>query len=129
MRMWCVEARVMCRSHLLAEHLELHMFHTAIMQGKSLTGYITGGKLDPFYIHLRHEELVEEMKRRGWTGHKTPLENFDVPEKYHIHSTLDSVECMNVLYSRCLKCRELQDEAERFGLPSHPDLSLAPVQR
>ena len=28
MRMWMVNPRIMCRQHLLGEHVEIHMFHS-----------------------------------------------------------------------------------------------------
>lgn len=45
MRMWMVPPELMCRQHLLGEHVELHMFVGAINKGTSvvtLPGYCEG---------------------------------------------------------------------------------------
>ena len=56
----------MCRQHLLEEHAEIHMFIGAISRGKSVNGYLQKGLLEIHNLYDRHEELVEEMKRRGY---------------------------------------------------------------
>lgn len=66
----------LCRKHLLAEHRELHGLWNVLTQGKR--GYRNHpetrrweGKLAA--LHARHETLVAEMTRRGWT-HSSPLD-------------------------------------------------------
>lgn len=71
MRMWNLPPKIMCRKHLLGEHLELHMMIGAIKKGKNISGYLRG-LYDPSQIPKRHEELVEEMKRRRY-NHKSPI--------------------------------------------------------
>ena len=46
MRMWMVDPRIMCRQHLLGEHVEIHMFVGAISRGKSVKGYLEKGLLE-----------------------------------------------------------------------------------
>lgn len=72
MRMWMVDPKLMCRKHLLGEHVELHMIVGAINKGKSLEGFLVDNMLEPRSIIRRHEELAEEMARRGY-NHKSPL--------------------------------------------------------
>jgi len=71
MRMWMVNPKIMCRQHLLGEHVEIHMFVGTLSRGKSVKGYLEKGLLEVHNLYWRHEELVEEMKRRGtvhpWT--------------------------------------------------------------
>ena len=76
MRIWDISPKCLCRSHLLGEHRELHAIWTIITERKK--GYSKHpetirwqGKLKAMY--LRHEELVKEMKDRGYE-HKSPLE-------------------------------------------------------
>ncbi len=75
MRIWDIPPEKLYRNHLLGEHRELHAIWAILMQGKK--GYSNQpeatrwkGKLKS--LHLRHEKLVEEMKRRGYQ-HNSPL--------------------------------------------------------
>ena len=76
MRIWDLEPGILCRNHLLGEHLELHCIWTVITQGKK--GYSRHpetlrwvGRLKALY--LRHEKLVAEMESRGY-NHISPLD-------------------------------------------------------
>lgn len=76
MRIWDVEPALLCRQHLLGEHRELHAIWTVLQRGTK--GYSRHpetrrweGKLAALY--LRHDALVVEMTRRGYT-HASPLE-------------------------------------------------------
>jgi hypothetical protein len=75
-RIWDIEPALLCRSHLLGEHRELHGLWNILTKG--LTGYSRHpetrrweGRLAALY--LRHEALVTEMDRRGYT-HRSPLD-------------------------------------------------------
>ncbi|HEY1074635.1 MAG TPA: pyrimidine dimer DNA glycosylase/endonuclease V [Patescibacteria group bacterium] len=75
MRIWDVTPRCLCRQHLLGEHRELHALWSIIQNHK--TGYQSHpetkrwvGKLAA--LHKRHDDLVNEMLRRGYT-HSSPL--------------------------------------------------------
>jgi hypothetical protein len=72
MRMWRVAPELMCRAHLLDEHLSVHMFASRLCTGKNVDGYISGGLLEPARLFARHEQLVVEMDRRGF-NHRTPM--------------------------------------------------------
>jgi hypothetical protein len=76
MRIWDIKPEVLCRQHLLGEHRELHAIWSIITQNKK--GYSTHpetlrwkGKLKVLY--LRHEDIVLEMKKRGY-NHNSPLD-------------------------------------------------------
>lgn len=76
MRIWDIPPERLCRNHLLGEHRELHAVWSIITKGKKAYANhpeITRwrGKLKALY--LRHEELVMEMKARGY-NHYTPLD-------------------------------------------------------
>lgn len=75
MRIWDVPPELLCRSHLLGEHRELHGLWKILTEGRK--GYAHHpetrrwvGRLKALY--LRHEQLVEEMARRGYR-HNSPL--------------------------------------------------------
>lgn len=76
MRVWDVDPACLCRKHLLGEHRELHGLWNILVHGK--TGYSRHpetrrweGKLAALF--QRHEALVGEMKRRGYS-HSSPLD-------------------------------------------------------
>lgn len=72
MRMWGVNPELMCRKHLLGEHVEMHMFIGTLNKGISISGYIEKGLVNPAQIRLRHNELAREIERRGY-NHQSPL--------------------------------------------------------
>lgn len=73
MRMWMVDPKLQCRQHLLGEARECHALVGMINHGKRLSGtkYITTGLVEVHNIRARHDELAEEMTRRGY-HHKSP---------------------------------------------------------
>jgi len=81
-----VNPRIMCRQHLLGEHAEIHMFIGVISRGKSVKGYLEKGFLEVHNLYSRHEELVEEMKRRGY-HHSS-----DVEEKWRTAEKLGAID-------------------------------------
>lgn len=106
MRQWNVDPKFLCRQHLLGEHLEIHMFVGALSKGKKLKGYITNGMLEPHTLRTRHEHLVMEMRKRGYT-HNSPLPLFEDPL---IAGRIDVQANMVELAKRCDKCRERQQD-------------------
>jgi hypothetical protein len=76
MRIWDIEPRCLCKSHLLGEHRELHGLWNILTQDKR--GYRKHpetlrweGKLAALFA--RHEALRAEMARRGYR-HNSPLD-------------------------------------------------------
>ena len=75
MRIWDIAPEKLCRNHLLGEHRELHAIWAVITKNKK--GYSRHpetlrwvGRLKALF--LRHEKLVKELKRRGYS-HKSIL--------------------------------------------------------
>jgi hypothetical protein len=75
-RIWDVDPALLCRSHLLGEHRELHALWTILSEDRR--GYRNHpetvrweGKLAALYS--RHERLVAEMAARGFKHH-SPLD-------------------------------------------------------
>lgn len=82
MRIWFVPVTELDDRHLLGEHLELHvMANELIRPGGGWRNHpavkLFKGKLGALY--RRHEEQVAEMRRRGFTGHKTPFPVDKIP--------------------------------------------------
>lgn len=105
MRMWKVDPSLMCRQHLLGEHLEMHMFVGAIRKGVDIGGYVRKGLVEVHYLNRRHKELVQEMTRRGYKHH-TPL--FFVSRKKV--GRVDVRASVAELRRRCPACRKLRDK-------------------
>lgn len=102
MRMWGVNTKILCRQHLLGEHKELHMLVGCLNKGKNIKGFVNDGLVDTSLIIQRHDELVEEMKARGY-NHKSPLEPFKAVKMGYIDVEYNILD----LTDRCDRCREL----------------------
>lgn len=75
MRVWDVDPSILCRSHLLGEHAEVHGVSAVIAGAR--TGYSAHpevqrwrGKLPA--LKKRHDALVAELERRGYQ-HASPM--------------------------------------------------------
>ena len=90
MRMCGVDPKKLCRKHLLGEHVEMHMFAGAINKGNSIDGYIARGLVNPELIQSRHDQLDEEIKKRGYDHKSTLL--FDCSELPCLPVDVDRVE-------------------------------------
>lgn len=106
-RMWCLPPPILCRNHFLGEHKELHQLAGSLRKGKlgAIIGHAERGQVETRLLFLRHEELVQELSRRGY-NHRSPLNPFPVPDlgRVDILSNLDD------LIHRCIEC------AKRFTL-------------
>ena len=102
MRMWMVNPRIMCRQHLLGEHAEIHMFIGTINRKKSVKGYLEKGLLETHNLYNRHEELVKEMKRRGYNHYSEVDEKWKFVEKAGFVNMDENVD---ELINRCSKCK------------------------
>ncbi len=78
MRIWDINAKDLCRKHLLGEHRKLHGLWNILTKHGDTGGYSNHpetkrwvGKLSA--LHARHEMLVKEMTKRGY-NHKSPLD-------------------------------------------------------
>lgn len=94
MRIWDIPPKKLCRKHLLGEHSELHALWTILTKNKK--GFSRHpetlrwkGKLKALY--LRHEDLVREMKRRGYR-HQSPLDRHLAQGKNKQEDFVDSLE-------------------------------------
>lgn len=94
-----VDPEIMCRKHLLGEHVELHMFVGSINKGKNIRTFIETNLCEPGSINSRHEELVAEMLSRGY-NHKSELPDFE----YEDSTLIDKKSALLDLISRCKIC-------------------------
>jgi hypothetical protein len=109
MRMWLVDRKIMCRQHLLGEHLELHFFIGHMKRKKSIKGYLVNNCLQINEIYNRHEELVNEMKNRGY-NHKSELEKIDLCYYKEFFNVKINTESSKLdLKTRCNECQKLMN--------------------
>lgn len=97
-----VNPSLMCRKHLLGEHVELHMLSGCILKGKSIKGFLDKGLLAPRKIFARHEELIQEITKRGY-NHKSPLPKLDVTSYPQVK--INKEKSHKELITRCPECR------------------------
>ncbi|MHC4725460.1 MAG: pyrimidine dimer DNA glycosylase/endonuclease V [Planctomycetota bacterium] len=62
MRMWMVNPAVMCKKHLLGEHVECHMLVGHLQRKRRITNYIKLNLLQP--KSLRERSLATEEPQR-----------------------------------------------------------------
>jgi hypothetical protein len=108
MRMWMVDPKLMCRQHLLGEHVELHMLAGSIKRGKSIRGFIDKGLVETHNILDRHETLVAEILRRGYK-HNSPLV-FQIQFYIYSRGQVDRAKSLKELINRCPKCKERYEQ-------------------
>ena len=107
MRIWDLKPKDLCRKHLLGEHRELHAIWSIIVNSKK--GYSLHpetlrwkGKLKALY--LVHDEIVKEMKKRGY-NHNSPLEEKHAIGDNKQRDFIDSIEeQMKILTSKKCEC-------------------------
>jgi hypothetical protein len=78
MRVWDIHPKHLCRKHLLAEHRELHGLWNILTKHDAKGGYSRHPETlrwvgKTLALYNRHEKLVEEFSRRGYS-HQTPLD-------------------------------------------------------
>lgn len=109
MRMWMISPKLLCDKHLIGEHGELHKFLPSFRKGYSVNGrFIPDIQIQFQGYFERHEEIVEEMKKRNF-NHKSPLK--DIPDFKSIYpkwynKIVDKNKSIRDLIERCLNCKK-----------------------
>lgn len=78
MRIWDVQPKYLCRQHLLGEHRELHGLWNILTKHGGTGGYSHHPETKRWVgkaraLYARHEVLVAEMTKRGYSHH-SPLD-------------------------------------------------------
>lgn len=107
MRMWGVDPRLLCRKHLLGEHVEMHMFVGTLKKGNKLTGYIQKGLVEVQHIVSRHKALEIEIERRGMK-HQSPMSYDEVSALLYEAGNVDIEANLIELQRRCEDCKNRQ---------------------
>ena len=101
MRQWNVNPKILCRKHLLGEHVECHMVVGSILKGRSIKRFVEDGLINVHHIKSRHSELVNEMKARGY-NHKSELPEFNE----WVAGCVDPKKNIKELIRRCPECKK-----------------------
>lgn len=108
MRIWDIPPDKLCRQHLLGEHRELHAIWSILTKNKKRYSNHTetvrwGGRLKALY--LRHEKIVQEMKKRGH-NHYSPLDARFATGKSKQNQFVNSYkEQINILKNKKCRCK------------------------
>ena len=108
MRMWMLDPALLCRKHLLGEHVELHKHLPSLRKGHKVDGRFNPVvQIQLNAIEDRHHDLVIEMVRRGY-NHNSPL--IDIPDFSLIYPQYYDMEVdedvsIRDLADRCPECR------------------------
>ena len=105
MRMWMVPPEVMCRKHLLGEHVEIHMMVGSLRRGRSIAGHLERGQLEPRVAQVRHRALAAEMRSRGY-HHASPLLGHGRLTTKQQIAKVDAAWSLVELRRRCAECAE-----------------------
>ncbi len=106
MRMWMIDPKLLCQKHLFGEHYEIHLHKHNFVKHHSISGRISPIVLiEPQNMKIRHDELVEEMLRRGY-NHNSP---YELPDLSYLP---DNQRCAKAdagyniadLFDRCSEC-------------------------
>ncbi len=102
-----VNPAVMCKKHLLGEHVECHMLAGHLQRKRRITNYIKQNLLQPKNLRERHDQLALEMENRKML-HRSPLPKYDLsylPEKQRIY-IVNAEQSLIELSRRCSECKD-----------------------
>ena len=103
-----IDPNMMCNQHLFGEHGELHKFIPSFHKKYSVTNRIEPVvQIELSSYQERHDELAEEMLRRGM-NHKSPLPplpDFSYLPDEHFNAKVDVGNSIDDLINRCHQCK------------------------
>jgi len=104
-----VDPKIMCRKHLMGEHVETHMFFGTLKKGIKVDGYLKNNLFEPKSLSSRHQQLSDEMIRRGY-NHKSfiiesDIDSINTLKPNQIFWEINRESALNDLISRCPECR------------------------
>ena len=105
MRMWMLNPKFMCNTHILGAHGEIHKHRHNFVKQHKMDGRLSPVvQIEPMSMQSRHDELVAEMLHRGM-NHKSPYEQPDVS---YLGDKANCKVDLNISFSdlmeRCPKC-------------------------
>lgn len=109
MRMFMTPPHLMCRKHLLGNHVESHMILGHLQRGRQVAKFVAHNCLEPLALEVWHDAVAAEMLARGYR-HATPLRadlhalTEHLPEAHRL-ATVDVPASLADLCARCPECR------------------------
>lgn len=108
MRMWMVPTEMMCRKHLLGEHVEIHMLVTHLNKKRKITNFIKKNQLEPSSVISRHQNIINEMQKRNY-NHQSPI--IKMPDTSYLpdwqrNYKVNVNESLCNLMERCPECKK-----------------------
>jgi len=102
-----IDTVIPCKDHLLGEHFELHKHRHNFIKKHSMNGRLHPmPQIEPSSMESRHNELVEEMLRRGY-NHNSPYEQPDISYLGDdANIKIDKKVALSLLINKCDKCRK-----------------------
>lgn len=115
MNMWIgIAPTEMCRQHLLGLHGELHKFLPSWEKKVAIDGRIADNQMECETYKQRHDEVAEEMVRRGF-NHKSPLDQPDFSylplthQQFRVRAA-GAMSNREKLATRCAECARLMQK-------------------
>ncbi len=106
-----VNPKIMCRKHLLGEHVEIHMFASGLKRQINMSGYLNNNLLEPKSLKSRHLCLVKEIKNRGYKHNSDLKMDFDISYLNELkNKKIDVKKSEKELISRCNECKKMRLE-------------------
>ena len=108
MRMWMLPPEMLCRKHLLGEHVEIHKHRHNFVKHHSIAGRMSPIVLiEPDAMEKRHSDLVEEMISRGYNHNSS----YTLPDLNYLPENIRNLRVdlnynLNDLCKRCEECRK-----------------------
>lgn len=108
MRMWTIDPKLLCQTHLFGEHFEIHLHRHNFVKRHSILGRVYPIVfIEPQNMKLRHDELVKEILARG-KNHNSP---YELPDLSHLpdnqrYAKVDLSYNLSDLFDRCSDCHK-----------------------
>lgn len=101
--------QMLCRQHLVGQHLECHMVLGILNKKLNVDGYVQSNCLEIPSIQSYHDDCVIEMLKRNY-NHNSPIQsiNPNILQYYnkYVNILVDRQKSLNLLLSRCSLCRQ-----------------------
>jgi len=101
-----INPKLLCRKHLLGEHGEIHKHRHNFVKRHSISNRVFPVvQIEPESMESRHDELANEMIRRGY-NHQSPFEQPDISylPKHEREAKVEIQKSFEDLKTRCPEC-------------------------
>lgn len=109
-----VHPKLLCRKHLLGEHGEIHKHRHNFEKKHSIKNRILKGQIEPASMKSRHDELAEEMLKRGYKHNS----NYEMPDISYLSDEERNFKVnINVsLFDLSFRCEDCEKKIRPYKL-------------